>query len=205
MARTHGSIGSTTEARIKKAAVRLIAQHGFQSMTLNQLAQAAGLKSGSIYRYFPSKQDLLASLLTEHMKWLLSEWSAVAPVTDDPMALLEAFCIFHVKAHIERQQDVFIGYMELRSLDSQHFSAMVKLRKQYETALSEILARGIEARVFTIDDLHVTTYILLGLLTSVSNWYRGNGRLEKDEIIRIHTNVALRAVLADPSKAQNTA
>ena len=198
MARTLGSNGPATEIRIKEVAVALIARHGFESMTLRQLAEAAGLQSGSIYRYYPSKQDLLASLLVEHMEGLLQEWEAAAPTTDDPVALLDAFCAFHVKAHTERQHDVFIGNMELRSLESAHFTAVVGLRKRYEAILAGILARGAAAGVFTIDDLQVATYIVLAMLTGVCNWYRDGGRIAQDEIIRIHTRMALRAVLTVP-------
>ncbi|RYX92211.1 MAG: TetR/AcrR family transcriptional regulator [Comamonadaceae bacterium] len=198
MARTLGSSGPVTETRIKEVAVRLISRYGFESMTLRQLAEAAGLQSGSIYRYYSSKQDLLASLLVEHMQGLLQEWEAVMPCTEDPLTLLEAFCDFHVKAHTERQHDVFIGNMELRSLEPAHFETVVGLRKRYESILSTILSRGVNARAFTLDDPQIATYIVLAMLTGVCNWYRREGHIPQDEIIRIHTRMALRAVLAQP-------
>ena len=195
MARTAGSSGLATETRIKEVAVRLIARHGFESMTLRQLAKAAGLQSGSIYRYYPSKQHLLVSLLVEHMQSLLQEWEAVAPVSDDALTQLEAFCAFHVKAHTKKQYDVLIGNMELRSLRPAHYKIVVGLRKRYESILTSILKRGVDAEIFTVDDLPVATYIVLAMLTGVCTWYREKARLTQDEIVGIHTRMALRAVL----------
>lgn len=179
--------------------MRLIARHGYESMTLRQLAKAAGLQSGSIYRYYPSKQDLLVSLLVEHMQSLLQDWEATAPASDDALSQLEAFCAFHVKAHTKKQYDVLIGNMELRSLQPAHYETVVGLRKRYESILTSILKRGVDAGIFIIDDLPVATYIVLAMLTGVCTWYRDGSRLTQDEIVGIHTRMTLRAVLMQKS------
>jgi AcrR family transcriptional regulator len=50
-------------ARILKAARELVAGGGFRQAQVAAVAAAAGLATGSVYRYFPSKADLLVELL----------------------------------------------------------------------------------------------------------------------------------------------
>ena len=40
------------------ATVRLVAQHGFKAATIREIARAAGVTEGAIYRHFTSKEEL---------------------------------------------------------------------------------------------------------------------------------------------------
>ena len=44
---------------MKRAATRLIAQHGFEGMNLRMLADEIGVKAGSFYNHIASKEELL--------------------------------------------------------------------------------------------------------------------------------------------------
>ncbi|RUX08614.1 TetR/AcrR family transcriptional regulator, partial [Mesorhizobium sp. M8A.F.Ca.ET.059.01.1.1] len=68
MARTTGSDGGRTEAAIREAAVSLIARHGYQAMSMRQLAAEVGVQAAALYRYFPTKEELLFTLMREHMQ-----------------------------------------------------------------------------------------------------------------------------------------
>ncbi|WP_063533784.1 TetR/AcrR family transcriptional regulator [Burkholderia sp. MSMB1589WGS] len=50
-------------AQILDAARRLVAEGGWQAAQMSSVAHAAGLATGSVYRYFPSKADLFAQVL----------------------------------------------------------------------------------------------------------------------------------------------
>ena len=58
--------GSTTRSRILQIALSLMSQRGVDGTSMRDLAAAAGLNVASLYHYFPSKRDLLESVLIEH-------------------------------------------------------------------------------------------------------------------------------------------
>ena len=58
--------GSATRRRILQIALSLMAQRGVDGTSMRDLASAAGLNVASLYHYFPSKRDLLESVLVEH-------------------------------------------------------------------------------------------------------------------------------------------
>src|SRR5947199_692619 len=54
-----------TRRRILDAARQLFAYDGFDASTTRQIADAAGIASGTLFNYFPSKEAVLACLVTE--------------------------------------------------------------------------------------------------------------------------------------------
>ena len=77
MARTTGSNGERTEAALRRAARSLIARHGYEAVSMRQLAAEVGVQAAALYRYFPTKEDLLFTLMREHMEELLAAWQSV--------------------------------------------------------------------------------------------------------------------------------
>jgi AcrR family transcriptional regulator len=57
--------GSATRRRILQIALSLMAQRGVDGTSMRDLASAAELNVASLYHYFPSKRDLLESVLIE--------------------------------------------------------------------------------------------------------------------------------------------
>ncbi len=57
--------GSATRRRILQIALTLMGQRGVDGTSMRDLASAAGLNVASLYHYFPSKRDLLESVLIE--------------------------------------------------------------------------------------------------------------------------------------------
>lgn len=48
-----------TEERLTKAALELYAEHGYDNVTVTQIAERAGITRRSYFRYFPDKREVL--------------------------------------------------------------------------------------------------------------------------------------------------
>ncbi|PAY06550.1 MULTISPECIES: TetR/AcrR family transcriptional regulator [Bradyrhizobium] len=194
MARTIGSHGPTTLEAIRKAGVRLIFEHGYEAMSLRQLAAEVGIQAGSLYNHISTKQDLLFDLVQDHINDLLRELDLALEGKADPVERLRAFVAFHVTYHMTRKREVFIANSELRSLDAKNYDAVVALRGAYEQRLAEILADGVAEGVFEVVDIQVATFAIIALLTGLCTWYRPGGRLTRDAIIAAHEKLVLSGV-----------
>ncbi|MFA7665859.1 MAG: TetR/AcrR family transcriptional regulator [Burkholderiaceae bacterium] len=201
MARTTGSDGSRTEEAIRAAALELIADHGYEATTLRQIASHVGVQAGALYRYFPSKAQLLLALLVEHLDTLLAGWTKARPSGHDPVERLRAFVDFHIRSHTLRRREVFVANKELRSLSPDDRQRVVALRRRYEDALTAILDEGIVCGVFRLPDARIATFAILAMLTGVGDWYRDGGRLDQEELIAMYTRLTLQCVGADPASA----
>ncbi len=196
MARKTGSVGIETAERVLKAASMLFARHGYAAVSMRQIAKEVNLQAGALYNHFETKQSILRALLISHMEALMEEIEA-QPEIADPRDALEAFTRFHIRYHIDRPEEVFIAYMELRNLEPGPYREVTVLRQKYERILRDILRRGMATREFAIVDAPVTTMAIISMLTGVNTWFRYGGRLGVDEIENIYVNMVL-AVAGTP-------
>lgn len=194
MARTTGSHAANTGPRIRGAALRLFAQHGYAAVSMRRIAAEVGLQAGALYRYTPDKQALLFDLLERHMRDVLAGWAEAAPTDAAPPARLEAFVRFHIEFHLARPEAVFVSYMELRNLTSENFSLIEGLRRAYEDSLESILRDGQARGDFEVPDSKLATLGLIPLLTGVNTWYREGGRLSRDRVSDIYWDMVRKAV-----------
>ena len=194
MARTTGSEGEKTRTAIDAAAKRLIARIGYEAMSMRLLAEAVGVQAATFYRYYPTKQELLFSLMRDHMVRLLDAWETESRKAHTPLERLSAFIRFHIHYHVERRDDVHIGNMELRSLNPENRAIIVALRARYENGLREILDDGLDAHRFVIDDIALMTRAIIAMTTGVNVWFRADDRLSVAEVAEKYVQMGLRLV-----------
>jgi AcrR family transcriptional regulator len=195
MARRTGSHGEITGPRIRAVARKLFARHGFAAVSMRQIAAEVGVQAGALYLYTKDKQSLLYDLMRSHLEELLAALAA-EDLPEAPADRLAAFARFHVRYHLDRPDEVFIAYMELRNLSPENFAAVERLRHAYEDALEAILRAGVAAGAFRVPDTRLATMALIAMLTGVTQWFREGGRLGRAEVEGIYAEMALRAVQA---------
>ncbi len=193
MARTAGSHSDITGPRIRAAALRLFARHGFAAVSMRQIAGEVGVQAGALYNYTPDKQSLLFDLMQRHMEGLLAE-VASRVMGDTPTDRLHSFVRFHIGYHIDRPDEVFIAYMELRSLSPENFARIETQRRRYEDVLEAILQDGVVQGAFSVPDTKIATLGLIAMLNGVNTWYRAGGRLSQTEVEGIYWDMARQAV-----------
>jgi AcrR family transcriptional regulator len=193
MARKTGSHAKTTGPLVRATAQRLIAAHGFAAVSMRQIAAEVGVQAGALYLYTPDKQTLLFRMMREHMEELLAAW-ADTEKSEKPVELLQDFCNFHIRFHLDRPEAVFIAYMELRNLEPDNFAEIEILRHTYEDELEKILNAGQYSGGFKLPDSRLATMAIIAMLTGVNTWYQEGGRLSRERVERIYWNMVRRAV-----------
>ena len=194
MARTTGSQGEKTDAAVREAALALMSRHGYEAVSMRQLAAEVGVQAAALYRYYPTKEHLLHSLLLEHMEGLIAGWRAFEPADAAPAARLAAFVRHHVGFHVSRRHSTHVSNMELRSLSPERLTAILKLRASYEKKLRQILRDGAEAGVFALDDVGLTAMAIIQMITGVIVWFRPDERLTVEEVTETYLKMTMRLV-----------
>jgi len=79
------TLWAARQEEILEAAARLFAEHGYANTDTQLLADELGVGKGTLYRYFPSKQDLFLAAVDRVMHRMRHEIdSSIAPI-DDPL------------------------------------------------------------------------------------------------------------------------
>ena len=193
MARTLGSYAKLTKPKISEIALHLFAERGYAAVSMRQIASKVGLQVGALYNYFPDKQTILSELLINHMENLLQTWNR-QKLPDKSDKLLEFFVDFHIEYHLNRPEEVFIAYMELRNLNPDNFKKIEKLRNKYELILSNILSDGVRKNLFSCEETKIASLAIIGMLKEVNTWYKTDGRISVPEIKNIYQQIVLKAV-----------
>lgn len=78
--------------RLVAEARRQVKEGGYSSLTIRSVAAACGVGIGTVYNYFPSKDELLAQCMLEDWQQCVDNISAVSERSDHPEAVLR--CIY---------------------------------------------------------------------------------------------------------------
>ena len=81
--------GDSRQQHILDAAREEFARRGFDATTMRDIADAAGMKAGSLYRHFPSKDQLLATILNRFSGSLLAATEELVATAETPALALD--------------------------------------------------------------------------------------------------------------------
>lgn len=142
--------------RILESATALIAQQGVEALSIKKVADAADYTPGALYRYFPSKEALLAGVLAEIIEGLTDSLAAAVERTQGhpPLAgIMAQLLTYRAFARTEPHRFALLAraYGDPRVLLEDLETARVVL----EAMLGALgpLAQGLEACV-TAGQLH---------------------------------------------------
>ena len=80
------------KSQILDAALRIVAQQGINSVTLDDVAKASGLSKGGLVHYFPSKDTLFREVFKEFFNRIFTRGRETMNLCHDPLEKLLSFC-----------------------------------------------------------------------------------------------------------------
>ncbi|MGE3835585.1 MAG: TetR family transcriptional regulator [Acidimicrobiia bacterium] len=89
---------------IERAALELFASRSADEVTVEEIARAAGISKRTFFRYFPSRDDVIAALPMRHVRRLCERFAARPPGE----AVLDAFIAAVIEEDAEETQDDLI-------------------------------------------------------------------------------------------------
>ena len=119
------------ESKLIAEAQKQILEQGYGAVTIRSVANACGVGVGTVYNYFSSKEELLASYLLEDWNSCITAITAVSRYSDAPAPVVR--CIYdQLSAYAFRHQAIF--------RDETAFSAFAASFGRYHTMLRAQLA-----------------------------------------------------------------
>ena len=116
--------------RIIEAAIVRIAEKGYHSARMSDIAKEAGVADGTIYNYFQNKEHLLLSIFEDKMTELIEVVREKVDAQGDPLAKFEAFVSMHF-VHLQANPELAqVFQVELRQ--SHRFFHGYRLEKLFE-------------------------------------------------------------------------
>lgn len=132
-------------SEIAQKAIALLARKGFQSTTIQDIADAAGLGKGTIYHYFKTKEEILIVISEELFNEMAKSFGAALQLIDEPQEKLSALIeeALHVSDDVE---NLYVVYTELwlMSFRGDHANDFMIVIKNLNDAMKNLVAMAIE-------------------------------------------------------------
>lgn len=151
-------------AQIVEAASRVFAAHPYHVVCMDHVAEAARVGKGTLYRYFPSKEDLYLSVVAEAFDLLIRRLERVEAEQLPPTIALSRM--------IEAIVDTFARHLPFFRLMHQGEARLFLRKRQVVRArreriasgLARLLDRGAQTGVFRKVDPALGPSMLIGLV-----------------------------------------
>src|SRR5262249_53781120 len=134
---------SASRERILSAALAIVAEHGYAGCSIAAVARRAGIATGSVYRHFPAKAELLAQGFRAAAQ---REVDAVARAAALELTAAEAIsAVIETFAGRALRAPRMAYALLAEPVDPAVEAERLVFRRAYAEAFAGIVARGIEA------------------------------------------------------------
>ncbi|MFT3847791.1 MAG: TetR/AcrR family transcriptional regulator [Propionivibrio sp.] len=163
------------------AAARLFVEKGFEATTTRDIANAVGMRSGSPFYHFRSKQDLLKAAMADGLETGYRRLQDTIADIEEPAQRLRAMIRTHLGNLLEGECEAPLLLFESRSLDANARAEIAAITDRYQKPWQE-----------TLDELAAASrlnsaqpplrLLLFGMLNWTPQWYRADGGQSLDQM-----------------------
>ncbi|MCD2511867.1 TetR/AcrR family transcriptional regulator [Comamonas endophytica] len=155
------------------AALDLFVQKGYAATRVEEVAARAGVSKGTLFLYFPSKEDLFKAVVRENIAGRFSEWQLeLDSFEGDSEALLRrCYAVWWERIGSTRAS----GITKLMVGEARNFPALARFYHQEVTEpgtalVRRILERGIARGEIRTLDLQTGVYLVLAPMVFLTLW-----------------------------------
>ncbi|HKP43797.1 TetR family transcriptional regulator KstR2 [Mycobacterium sp.] len=185
-----------------KLAATMFAERGLRATTVRDIADSAGILSGSLYHHFKSKEQMVEEVLRDFLDWLFGRYREVVDTEPNPLERLKGLFMASFEAIEDRHAQVVIYQDEAKRLSSLPQFGFVETRnKEQRKMWLDLLNQGIEENYFRPDIDVDLVYRFIRDTTWVSvRWYQPGGPLTAEEVGRQYLSIVLGGITAATPK-----
>jgi AcrR family transcriptional regulator len=182
-------------------AATMFADRGLRATTVRDIADSAGILSGSLYHHFKSKEQMVEEVLRDFLDWLFGRYQEIVDTEANPLERLKGLFMASFEAIEHRHAQVVIYQDEAKRLSSlQQFSFVETRNRQQRKMWVDVLNQGIEDGYFRPDIDVDLVYRFIRDTTWVSvRWYRPGGPLTAEQVGRQYLAIVLGGITAEQS------
>jgi len=171
------SAASTPESRrdqLLAIAAQLFAEKGFKNTTVRDIADAAGILSGSLYHHFDSKESMVDEILSTFQEALFAQYDEILASADDARTKLERAVRVSFEAIHQHPHEVAIYQNEADYLGTfDRFGYLADRNIQSRQVWVTLIEEGVRTGVLRSDlDVTLTYRFIRDTVWVAVRWYR---------------------------------
>jgi AcrR family transcriptional regulator len=185
--------------RILDAAARALAEHGYSEAKLSDIAQEAGTHAGSLYYYFPSREDLVKEVLVTSLDRISNFPDSLETPHLSPLDRVLAFMRLLVEQTLAPDDHYFRAYLRNGNQVPESIHGVLQTRRHQ---MRHTLARLVEeaqaaGQIATSADPTIAAQFLIGATNWVNIWFEPSGPHSIDKVVADFVDLTLNGLRGD--------
>jgi TetR/AcrR family transcriptional regulator, cholesterol catabolism regulator len=187
---------SGRRAELLDLAARMFAEHGYGQTTVRDIADAAGILSGSLYHHFDSKESMVDEILRSFLDDLFSRYREIVEADQGPRQTLRALVVASFEAIDHRHAEVAIYQNESKHLAQFERCSYLRDRNvEFRKLWTVLLEDGVRAGVFRADlDVDLVYRFIRDTVWVAVRWYRPGGALPARTVAEQYLTILLDGI-----------
>ena len=183
-------------------AATMFADRGLKSTTVRDIADSAGILSGSLYHHFKSKEQMVEEVLKDFLNWLFERYQEIVAGESTPLDRVKGLFMASFEAIEHRHAQVVIYQDEAKRLSALPQFAFVDDRNREQRKMwVDLLHEGIADGSFRPDLDVDLVYRFIRDTTWVSvRWYQPGGPLTAEQVGRQYLAIVLGGITKTDQK-----
>lgn len=154
-----------TKRRIFNTALKLFAEKGYDSTSVEEITAVSGVAKGTLYYHFSNKEEILDLLLTEGMKLLKNSIEIKMKKCDTALEKIKSIILVQIKVTVRYENLIKLVLTELWGKEEKN----IRCRKcvfAYVRILEDVIKEGIENGEFYDGDVKALASGVFGVTCS---------------------------------------
>ncbi len=197
MGQSEGQATVTRRDELLKIAAQLFAERGFRNTTVRDIADAAGILSGSLYHHFDSKESMVDEILQTFQSQLFAAYDEVLASGLSPRQKIEAAVRLSFEAIDEHHHEVAIFQNEADWLSGlgERFAYLADRNAQSRQVWLTLLTDGVASGALKPDvDVELAYRFIRDTVWVAVRWYRPGGGLSAEAVADQYLSILLDGI-----------
>jgi TetR/AcrR family transcriptional regulator, cholesterol catabolism regulator len=201
------AVTSDRRGELLALAAQMFADRGMRATTVRDIADSAGILSGSLYHHFDSKESMVDEILRGFLDDLFGRYRAIVAADLGPRATLEAVVVASFEAIDQQHAAVSIYQNESRHLaDQPRFGYIGERWAEFRSLWLTILRDGMADGTFRADlDVELAYRFLRDTVWVGVGWYRPGGSVSVHAVAEQYLSIVLDGIATRRRPARRAA
>ena len=177
-------------------AAGLFADKGFRNTTVRDIADAAGILSGSLYHHFDSKESMVDEILRTFQDDLFGHYDEILASDADPRTKLEQAVRTSFDAIDQHHSEVAIFQTDASHLATfERFAYLEERNVRFRDLWTRLLREGITSGELRADlDVELVYRFLRDTVWVAVRWYRPGGDMTPGQVADQYLHILLEGI-----------
>jgi AcrR family transcriptional regulator len=186
------------QQEILEAAAQVFHEKGYESTSIQDIADSVGILKGSLYYYITSKEDLLFEIIQGVHEEALKNLDRTAAVEGDALQMIRAFVVIHLTHNALNLVKMAVFFQDFRSLNGERRQLIVEERDLYDAFLRDLIRRGQDEGIVCPDiEPKLVSIAVLGMMNWIYHWYKPGGELSATHIADAYADFVVAGLACD--------